>query len=488
MSKRLKSGASVDALLLTFIKLVTTALGLVITRLLSQYLSIHDYGTYSQVLLVVSTVSSFTILGMMDGVNFFYCGEKDPHKREAYTATLFAFQCTVGTVAGCLILALSSPLSAYFDNPDVKRLVIFAAALPLLQNLLGMLQILLVSVGKAKILAIRNFLVSLVRLVVVIVVVTVVRNVALILTVSVLLDLGQIAFFGVILRKNNCFVRISKARFDLVGSILRYCAPMAVFTMVNSLNRDVDKYLISFLTDTETLAIYTNASKPLPFDIIMASFCTVLIPTITRLISEKYFDRAKELYKRFLEIAYISTGILCCAAISAAPQLMELLYSSRYSSGLTIFCIYIIVDLLRFTNITLVLSAAGKTKKLMFLGIGSLAFNAVLNVVMYKFLGISGPAIATLVTTVLLGVLMLGSSAKELNSQIRSLFNIKLLLLFIVESVVLTVLLSILQRWLTVWGLHYVIILAVICVIYVGLMILLSGRKLISALKIVNTN
>ena len=63
--------------MLTFIKLVTIALSFVVTRLLSQFLSKHDYGTYSQILLIVSTVTSVTILGMADGVNYFYCSRQE---------------------------------------------------------------------------------------------------------------------------------------------------------------------------------------------------------------------------------------------------------------------------------------------------------------------------------------------------------------------------------------------------------------------------
>ena len=130
-------GVSADAILLMFIKLVTAALGLVITRLLSEYLSLHDYGTYSQILLIVSALSSGTIFGMMDGVNYFYCSERDPDKRESYVATIFALQCTISAVAGGITMLCAAPICAYFANPDIKPLMIFAVILPLLQNLLG---------------------------------------------------------------------------------------------------------------------------------------------------------------------------------------------------------------------------------------------------------------------------------------------------------------------------------------------------------------
>lgn len=485
-SKRI-GGASADAVLLTFIKLVTTALGLVVTRLLSEYLSVHDYGTYSQILLVISTVASLTIFGMMDGMNYFYCSEKDDEKRESYTATIFALQCTVGTAAGCVVMLLSAPLCAYFDNPDVKVLLIFAAVLPLLQNLLGIFQILLVSVGKARMLAARNFIVSVIRLAAVFAVVTLARNVAIVLAATLILDIAQIAFFWLILHKSGCRIRFSRADVHLIGRILRYCAPMAVFTMVNSLNRDMDKYLISMMTDTETLAVYANASKPLPFDIIMSSFCTVLIPYITRFVSERENAEASRFYKLFLEITYISTGILCCAALSAAPQLMNLLYSEKYSEGLTVFCIYILVDLFRFTNITLVLSAAGKTGMLMIMGLCALVLNALLNIVLYSFMGIAGPAVATLAVTVLLGVVMLHYSARVLDTRLSSFFDLKYLVLFAAESVALTLALIPLRQLLSGMGLHYFAVLVIVAGIYGVLMLLLNGKRLLGDMKKVNS-
>ena len=110
MGKKLKGGTSGDAVLLMFIKLVTMALGLTVTRLLSQYFSYHDYGTYSQIMLVVNTVASITILGMVDGTNFFYCREADPRKRESYGCTIFTLQCIVSAGAGCMVIPLGVPL------------------------------------------------------------------------------------------------------------------------------------------------------------------------------------------------------------------------------------------------------------------------------------------------------------------------------------------------------------------------------------------
>ncbi|MBQ7324161.1 MAG: oligosaccharide flippase family protein [Clostridia bacterium] len=485
--KRLNlKGASSDAILLTFIKLVTTALGLAITRLLAEYLSVYEYGTYSQIMLLVSTISSITMFGMMDGVNFFYAGKPAGEERESYIATIFALQCTFSTVAGCVVMAMEGPLCDYFENADAGKLLIFAALLPLLQNVMGMSQVLFVAVGKARLLAFRNLAVSLIRLVAVLIVVWVVQSAVVVLITSLLLDIGQIAFFWLILRKNNCRIRLQQVNPRLLAGILRYCAPMAIYIIISTLNRDLDKYFVSMVTDTETLALYANASKQLPFDILMASFCTVLVPHITRYISEKSNEKAAGLYKLFLEITYISTGVLCCAALAAAPQLMKLLYSNKYTEGLSIFCVYIFVDLLRFTNITLVLSAAGRTRRLMLVGAGSLLLNAVLNVVFYHWMGLIGPAVATLVITVGVGMLMLYYSAGIMGVGLSRLFDWKYLLLFVAESAVLTVLLNLVQQYLEKLDVHYFVILMFIAGLYAMIMALLNGKRLFRDMKRVN--
>ncbi len=469
--------------MLTFAKIITMALGLVVTRLLSEHLSVYDYGIYSQVLLIISTVSSLTVLGMMDGVNFFYCSESDSDKRESYVATIFSMQCIVGAVAGCCIMLSSSLICKYFDNTDIKNLLVFAAVTPVLQNLIGITQVLMVSIGKAKMLAVRNLVISLIRLATVIFVIATVSSISVILTVTVTLDIVQLLLFGIILKKNRCSINFKKTDFRLSATILKYSVPMAVFTTVNALNRDIDKYLISLLTDTETLAIYTNASKALPFDIIMASFCTVLVPKITKLISENENSEAAGLYKNFLKVSYVTTGILCGAAISGAPQLMKFLYSEKYINGLPVFCIYILVDLLRFTNITLILSAAGKTKWLMVSGIIALGFNAFLNVGLYYVSGVIGPAIATLVTTALLGVFMLKKSAHVLNSKISDFFDFKHLLVFLLESSVIVFVMIHFREWLSGMGIHYFGVLVIIGFVYVLSMMLLQGKHLLYVLK-----
>lgn len=191
-------------------------------------------------------------------------------------------------------------------------------------------------------------------------------------------------------KKSGCHMRLAFCDFRLSKGILKYSIPMAVFTLVNALNRDIDKYIISVMSDTETLAIYSNAARVLPFDIVLISFMTVLLPHITRQIVERRYIDAVETYRSYLEISYISTALFALSVLTAAPEAMNLLYSEKYLSGLPVFCIYIISDIFHFASITLILTASGKTKLLMRIGLTGLVVNFVLNIIFYHFLALWG--------------------------------------------------------------------------------------------------
>ena len=258
--RRIDGNAAGDAALLALVRLMTMCLSLITTRILSTYLTTFAYGTYSQVLLIVSTTASLTTFGLIDAINFYYCGTTDPEKCESYVATILTLQCCIGAFAGLLIVLLAGPICKYFGNPELRQYLVFAAILPLLQNGISLLQVLFVSVGKARQLAVRNLVISLAQLACAVMAGMYLKRIQLILAVSVALNGGQILFFLWSLKSSGCRIRPASCDFRLTKAILKYSIPMAVFTLVNAVNRDMDKYLISAVSDTETLAIYSNAA------------------------------------------------------------------------------------------------------------------------------------------------------------------------------------------------------------------------------------
>ncbi|MBE7058175.1 MAG: hypothetical protein E7387_03635 [Ruminococcaceae bacterium] len=472
-----------------FVRMVTLVFGLLMTRVLSGHFSLKEYGTYSQVMLLTTTISSMTILGMMDGINFFFCREKDEQKRNAYISTIFFLQYLISTIVSITILACTVPISKYFDNESLKSLMIFAAVLPILQNSISLLQIMFIAIGKAKMIAIRNLLVSVVKLLAIVLACYVFDNIAVLLLSQVLMDIIQVIYFFVVLKHKNCKINILRFDKTLIKEILIYCIPMAMFAVIKSLNRDSDKFVISFFTDTETLAVYTNASKLLPFDIVMTSFCTVLLPYITRYIANKKYEMTQVLYKSFLELSYIATTILAIGAVAVAPELMRFLYTEKYASydfGVYVFIIYILVDVLSVLNITIILSAAGKTKTILFASIGTFFANIFLNIGSFFVFEEVGPALTTLLVTLVQGIVILSLGAREIKTNILKLFDKKYLLFFIFQIICCFLLVSLLRSFAVQKGLPYLVILFGGYGIFAGALFLCNGKRLLKNLRTIN--
>lgn len=484
--KALFKGASGDSFLLIFVRVITLFSSILITRILSGHFSVHDYGTYSQILLLSTTITNLTILGMTDGINYFFCKESNLQKRDAYVGTIFSLQYIISGLATIVVLACAVPISDYFKNDDIKNLIIFAAILPLFQNLISLLQVMFIAIGKAKHIAVRNFLVSVFKLLAILLACYCFNNIAVVLICQVLTEIAQVIYFTISLKKSNCRVQLRNFDKSLIKPILAYCLPMAMAVTVKSLNTDCDKYIISAFTDTETLAIYTNASKQLPFYIITTAFCTVLVPYITRYIVQKDYATAQKVYKAFLELSYITTAALAIGAICVAPELMNFLYTEKYISGLPVFIIYILVDILFIFNLTLVLSAAGKTKTIMFIAIGTFVSKMALSLALYFAMGVIGLAIATLIVTIGQSIAILAFGAKELKTHILNLFSKRYLCLFVIELLVMGVLTVALRGWLIHVGLPGMLVLCVCYGFFVCPILILNLKRLKQNISIIN--
>lgn len=439
-------GIAIDSITLLFVRVVTSLLGLVVTKLLSVHFSLEEYGTYSQGMLIVTTTSSIIIFGLTDTLNYFYNKSSDLNEKRDYISTIFSIQYVLGLLSAILILVIQNPIIRYFNNEQLRGIIIIVAWLPLLQNLIPMLQVLFVSAGKAKLIAIRNLVISIARLVAVIAACYITKNIVHIFYVLLLLDIGQVVFFFYLYSKMEYPIRIKHTNFRMLKPVLKFSIPMTVYILTNALSRDLDKYVISFMSDTETLAIYSNSAKILPFDLVTSAFITVLIPIITRLIGSHRYDKAKDAYKAYLRLGYIATWIMAFGAVVLSRELMVLLYDAKFLPGLSVFIVYLFVDMIKFANPFIILAAKGKTSILMKCSITALVVNLIFNILSYKILGMLGPALVTLVVTFGLTFTLLFFGASEINTSILNLFNWKEMGLIILELAIVGTLVFLLDR------------------------------------------
>lgn len=429
-------GTSVDAIMLTVVRVITLVIGLACVKIVSVYFSLGEFGLYSEAMLVVSTVTSFTILGLSDGVNYFYNADKGREKdihRNSYLTTIFLIQLAIGTFAGILILAGSPLITSYFNNPELTATYIWIAFQPLMCNFIGMLGVLYISMGRTRTIVGLNLLWAVLKLGIFLTAALVTGSVLTLIALTLLLDTLQVVIFAIGLRKSDYRFAPRDFKARIVRPILAYSVPVAAFVIINALLRDTDKWVVGRMGTTDELAIYTNASRVLPFDMLTSAFATVLIPIITRHANGDNPKLAAKLLGHYLNLGLFTTAIMVGGALWLAKDLMLTLYDAKYLPGLSVFIVYLLVDFVRFANVSVIFNATGNTLKLLHIVIVTFVINLVLAIVLYKFVGILGPAIATLASMLLSYMLYFIFGSKILNHPIHSLLDWKRTLLIVAE-------------------------------------------------------
>lgn len=434
--KKIKSGAAIDSMVLTFVRIVSTLSSMLIYKMMTTCFSVTEYGLYSTAILISTTVTSFSILGFTDAVNYFYNKMHFDGEREKYVNTLFLLQMFIGIFCGFAVILGKRWICAYFGNDGVAGLLPYVAFVPLFTNLFHMLQVLFVSCKKTKIIAMRNFIIAVVKVILVGIACYMIKDVTVVLIASLVIDVFAMLYTVVYCRKNIFGLNLKNIDMRLSRELLSYSIPMAAYILTNSLTRNIDKFIIGNMGNVEELAIYTVASKELPLDMLTTSFITVLVPYITRFIANGDNKSAADAFSKYLQITYTVIWILAVGALATSKELMLILYDKKYLSGLGIFVMYLIVDMLKFANVSLIFAAKAKNKELIFYSGSALVMNWILNIVLYKAIGFSGPAVATVIVTFLLSAVMLFRSGKLLDCSVARLLNIKRGALLLAECIV----------------------------------------------------
>lgn len=426
-------GASWDSIFLAAIRVATTLATIIETKILSVGFSLTEYGTTSQIQVVLSICNSLLLLGLGDAVNYYYNHSSGKYNRETRLTivnTIFAIEIIAGIVVAALLFFGKNAIANYYKNTLIAPLIVFVMFRPMITNLLTLYQTLFVSVGRAKLIAIKNLVISAISISVMAISVYLLHSVRAMYICTLIVAICQLLFFAVYFKTKEFAIRPDKADFSYVKEIVAYAIPMGIYALTSTLSRDVDRLVIGYLSNTETVAIYTNCSKLLPYDIIATSFATVLIPYIMRYITGGD-SRATTLFRNYLKIGYYSVVVFGVGTLLVTDQIIPFLYSSEYLAGKSVFIIYIIDSMLKFASMHLVLAANGQTKLIMKYSIITLICNAVLNVILFKLLGMIGPAIATLLVTSGYTFAILNKTRSILNTKWSELFDVKDVALFV---------------------------------------------------------
>lgn len=88
----MKSTIAGDALKLTISKMIILVLSMIAAMLLSRFRTLEEYGTYSQLLLVINLVTSIIMLGLPNSINYFLARAETEESRQKFLSIYYTLR------------------------------------------------------------------------------------------------------------------------------------------------------------------------------------------------------------------------------------------------------------------------------------------------------------------------------------------------------------------------------------------------------------
>lgn len=395
-----------QALHLTIAKMMTLLITMVSGMLLAHFRTLAEYGTYSQMNIVITLAASLLMLGLPNSINYFLARAEDERERSSFLSNYYTLSTILCVVIGCALLVCIPFIEKYFDNKAIGDFYYYLLIFPWTSVTIGSISNVLVVYDKTKFLMLINIISSLVSLSAVLLVQLFELEFKYYI-IFLLVGNSAIALwvYAIVYRiENGITIKLDK---QTIKKVFIYSIPLGLATLVGTIDVELDKLVIGGLANTDAVAIYANAGKELPLTIVASSLTAVLLPQLAKLLKCGCYQKAVDLWKVSIEISYMIICFFVAACIAFAPQIVTFLYSSKYLPGVNVFRIYAIVLLFRVTYWGIILNSIGKTKYILYASIGALILNIVLNILFYYWIGFNGPALATLMSMGIVSMIQL---------------------------------------------------------------------------------
>lgn len=350
-----------DALKLTISKVIVLLISMVSGMLLSRFRNLTEYGTYSQLIMVITLATTIIMMGLPNSLNFFLARSETESERTEFLSVYYSLSTVLSLIVGFMLVMITPILVEIFNNTLITTFIYFLAIFPWTKIICSSIENILIVYKQANGIMLFRLLNSLLLLGIIILV----QAAGWSFNTYMVLYLAVEGAFSIavylIVKKLAPNLRFC-LNTSLIKRIFVFSVPLGLASMVGTINVELDKFVIGMLMDTEEMAIYTNASREMPVTIIATSITAVLMPQMARLLKNKKNDEAISLWENATTLSFAAISFLSLALIVFAPEAMTFLYSEKYLSGVSVFQIYSFGLMLRCTYFGMILNSIWKNK------------------------------------------------------------------------------------------------------------------------------
>lgn len=455
MTKHHSTGAQL--VMLSGLKFWDQAVSLIKTMVIARMFSLTEYSTYTKMLLILDFAFAIIVLNLPSSANYFVAKAKDEEDRKDFIFTYYCLCTIVGIFLSALLVLIAPLMGELLNNSSIDTFKWFFAFTCLPQVITKATSYVLTSQGKSDVAVKISFASSVMTLVGLIIAFKSSNSfvVCLVVILAVEWIMTLVGYYVGVQNLGGLFKDLGnranedgKVRFRItyIRKIYAYIIPVGLSSLVLVINTRVDKVLVSLNCSDKFYAVYANASKELPIAALSVAIASVIIPKLVKFIKTNDEMKAIKIWEHALVFVSSISLLLLVGTFVFAPEVMTIIYSSKYLDGVSIFRVYLLLIPFHCIEYTLLLSAMGQTKYILRSSIISMIVNIILDFVLMYAIGVIGLGIATILATIVMVILQLYYTANLLKVKISDLVPINKLAVLLAINLLFGLAFKIIQR------------------------------------------
>ena len=375
-------------------KLLNYAVQFLTPILLVRILDREAYGQYKEFFVYTALISSFINFSIK--YNLLYFVAKNPKGEKNYiyhTILLLLFTSIIGLAVVYLAKGYFLEITTYnFVIPLIIYLFFFLN--------LDFIDSYWLAIKKSKYVFYYSFIRAAVRVIVVVITAYITKDVLIIIYLLIFLELIKFiyTFIYLLIKKLLVF----KIQWELLKEQLIYIVPLGVASILLEISTDISKVIISSSLGAGALALYAVASQNLPIvNVVRSSVADVIFPDMAQNISADPLESLKLWSKSNIIYLFLMSPLFFILFLYA-DVFIKVLFTSNYLAAVPIFQIYLFYFLKQCFEMGIPIRVMNQNKYFLIGYIFATGLNIGLLYLLFKILGMPGPAIAYVVSEIIL--------------------------------------------------------------------------------------
>lgn len=394
---------------------------------MSRALTYEEYGSYGQVLLIVSALATLVSVGLPQIINVYLADNNRSHS-ESLTNNISAsiFSSFLGFL---LLYFLSDFFGTFFNNPKLPSLIRLYSFSVLFSVPFASINSYLIFTGQVKKSVYLSVFPNILKIVLVVVSIQWFNSLEYALFGIILATFIQFSFSLFQIRKVVLFkLNRSKMYQQLIDGL-----PLGMTGIIGMIILYTDSIMVSNMIGVKEYAIYRNGAIEVPFiSTIYGAISAIILPEVAKLWNANKIDEIFVLKKKVvMNMIYLLYPILIYLIFNSR-ELISLYFGEMYIESALIFSVFNLTLLFRISDYGDILIAAKKGRAILYFYLIVFVVNLISNYLLIKFFGALGASISTVLSLSLLVVLQLQKSLKISSKKLTDFVNLRRL--FIVLS------------------------------------------------------